>query len=355
MSLVYIIIAILFFGLLVSIHEFGHFVTAKSCGIGVEEFAVGMGPALWKKQKGETLYSVRAIPFGGYCAMRGENGTEDENDSRAFTNAGIGKRLLVLCAGSFMNFALGFVIILLMCIGAAGFPAPVISGFFDGCPYQGADALQVNDRVIEVDGHRIYMYYDVGDYLTKNGTVHDICVRRDGQRVLLDDFSIPAIEYEGQEGKYLGLYFGYDEASPGNALRYSWNSCMEFCRLVWQSLGMLFNGEASVNDLTGPVGIVDLMADTGEQSETTADAIYNIAYLGAFIAVNLAVMNMLPIPGLDGGHIFLMLVSWVIEKIIGRKLDPKYEAAINAAGLILLLALMAYVLFHDIVRVFFHG
>ena len=121
--------------------------------------------------------------------------------------------------------------------------------------------------------------------------------------------------------------------------------------MVWMSLGMLINGEAGVKDLSGPVGIVELMAETGEQAESTSDAIYNILYLGAFIAVNLAIMNLLPIPALDGGRVFLLLVTWLIESLTHKKLDPKYEGYIHGAGMILLLALMGFVMLNDIWKI----
>ena len=160
MSAAYVIIAILIFGVLIAIHEFGHFSVAKLCGVKVNEFAVGMGPAIWKKQKGETLYALRAIPLGGYCAMEGEDG--DSDDPRAFTAQPAWKRVLILCAGSFNNFLLGLVVIFCLYLSATAFVAPTIASFVEGCPYEGADGLQVGDRFVKVDGHRIYQYYDVG-------------------------------------------------------------------------------------------------------------------------------------------------------------------------------------------------
>ena len=121
--------------------------------------------------------------------------------------------------------------------------------------------------------------------------------------------------------------------------------------MVWMSLEQLFSGKVGVKDLSGPVGIVDMMAETGEQAASTVDALYNIFYLGAFIAVNLAVMNLLPIPALDGGRVFLLLVTWLIESVTRKKLNPKYEGYIHAGGMVLLLALMAFVMFNDIVRI----
>ena len=349
MTILYILLAILLFGVLIAIHEFGHFTAAKLCGVRVEEFAIGMGPVLWKEQKGETQYSLRAVPVGGFCAMAGED--EASDDPRAFTSQPVGKRLIILAAGSFMNFLLGLVIVIIIYAGATGFRAPVIADFMDGCPYESAGGFQAGDRILSIDGHRIYQYSDIADFLSRGDGTYDIVVRRDGKRVKLENFRLVPVEYEGQETKMYGFYFGYDEGTFGNKLRYSWNTTMEFGRWVWMGLEQLVEGQVSVNDMAGPVGIVDLMAETGEAAASTADAILDILYLGAFIAVNLAIMNMLPIPALDGGRVFLLLVTWVIEKITKKHLDPKYEGYIHAAGMVLLLALMAFVMFNDIVRI----
>lgn len=349
MTIIYILLAILLFGVLIAVHEFGHFTAAKLCGVRVDEFAIGMGPALIKKQKGETLYSLRAVPIGGFCAMAGED--EALDDPRAFTSQSVWKRLIILAAGSFMNFVLGLVIVLCIYASATGFRAPVIESFMDGCPYEGADGFQAGDRILSIDGRRIYQYSDIADFLSRGDGTYDIVVRRDGKRVELRDFKLVPVEYEGQERKMYGFYFGDDEGTLANKLRYSWNTTMEFGRWVWMGLEQLFQGQVTVNDMAGPVGIVDLMAQTGESAPSTTDAILDILYLGAFIAVNLAIMNMLPIPALDGGRVFLLLVTWVIERITKKRLDPKYEGYIHAAGMVLLLALMAYVMFNDIVRI----
>ena len=350
MTAVYIIIAILFFGILVGIHELGHFAAAKACGVRVEEFAVGMGPAIFKKKKGETEYSLRIIPFGGYCAMTGEDG--ESQDPRAFVNQAHWKRILILVAGSFMNFLLGFVIVLLLYAGVKAVVAPVITEFMPGCPYESADGLQVGDRFQRINGHRIYLQSDINTWLTGDG-VYDLELLRDGETVRLRDFAMERRSYEGQTGQYFGFRFGaVEKASFGLKLRQSWATTKEFVSLVWLSLSELVHGNVGIKDLSGPVGIVDLMAETGEQAETTADALRSIFYLGAFIAVNLAVMNMLPIPALDGGRVFLLLVTWLIETVTRRKLDPRYEGAIHTAGMVLLLALMAFVMFNDIFKLF---
>ncbi len=349
MTVLYILIAILLFGVLIAVHELGHFTAAKACGVRVEEFAIGMGPAIFKRKKGETEYSLRCIPFGGFCAMAGED--EESSDPRAFINQAPWKRVIILAAGSFMNFVLGLVIVLILYANAAAFYAPVLTDFMEGCPYESEEGLQVGDRFYSIDGQRIYQYYNVSEFLSKGDGTYDIVVIRDGKKVKLEDFALVPLQYEGQESKMYGFYFGYDEATFGVKVQNAWNTCMEFGRMVWMSLRELVSGNVGVQDLSGPVGIVDMMAETGEQAESTADALYSIFYFGAFIAVNLAVMNMLPIPALDGGRVFLLLVTWVIETVTKRKLNPKYEGYIHAAGMVLLLGLMAFVMLNDIVRI----
>lgn len=349
MTVLYIIIAILIFGILIAVHELGHFAAAKACGVRVEEFAIGMGPTIVKKQRGETVYSLRCIPMGGFCAMAGED--EESSDPRAFTSQPVWKRIIILVAGALMNFVFGLLVVLLLYSDAQAFRAPVLEGFMDGCPYESADGLQTGDRFYSIDGKKIYQYNDVADFLSQGDGVHDIVVKRNGEKVRLDDFEMVPVEYEGYETKMYGFYFGYDEATFGVKLQHTWNTCMEFGRWVWMGLSQLVSGQVGMKDMAGPVGIVEMMAETGQQSASVKDALYNIFYLGAFIAVNLALMNMLPIPALDGGRVFFLIISWIIERLSHKKLNPKYEGYIHAAGMVLLLGLMAVVMLNDIVRI----
>ena len=178
-TFLYVLLAILFLGVLIAIHEFGHFTAAKACGVRVEEFAVGMGPVLWKKTKGETQYSLRLVPVGGFCAMTGEDGASE--DPRAFTNQAPWKRIIILCAGATMNFIVGLLVIFCLYLSAQGFYVPVLTGFMDGCPYEGAEGLQVGDRVWSIDGHRIYNPDEVGTFDSPGGDTYDIVVIRDGE------------------------------------------------------------------------------------------------------------------------------------------------------------------------------
>lgn len=346
----YIIIAIIIFSILIAIHEFGHFTAAKLCGVKVEEFAIGMGPALFKKQKGETVYALRILPIGGFCAMAGED--EESDDPRAFTNQGFWKKFVILCAGSFMNLVLGIVLILIMYAGAQAFVTPTIDHFMDGCPYEGTEAMQAGDTFYSIDGQRIYLVSDVSSFLMRGDGVYDIVMLRDGEKVELKDFALTTKTYAeyANDGPKYGFVFGYTEATFGTKLEYTWNTTLEFSRLVWLGLGDLINGKVGLKDMSGPVGIVDMMNEVGQQAESTKAAADNLLYISAFIAVNLAIMNMLPIPALDGGRVFLMIVTVIIEAVSHKKLDPKYEGYIHLGGMVLLLGLMALVMYNDITK-----
>ena len=247
-----------------------------------------------------------------------------------------------------MNFVVGLLLLLIVFAQAKSFSTPTLTDFMDGCPYQGEDALQVGDTIWSIDGHRIYFTTNVSEYLARGGDTHDIVVKRGGEKVALNDFYLVAREYPGQDGKMYGFYFGTKPATFGAKLQTTWYSAMDFVRMVWMGLSDLLAGAVGVKDLSGPVGIVSMMNEVGKESATKAAAFSNIAYFSAFIAVNLAVMNMLPLPALDGGRVFCLLVTWVLERISRRKIDPKYEGYIHTAGLVLLLALMAYVMYNDI-------
>lgn len=359
MSLPYIIIGILMFGVLIAVHEFGHFGVSKLFGIKVNEYSIGMGPVLLKKQKGETQYSWRALPIGGYCAIEGEDGESD--DPRAFTKKPIWQRLCVLAAGSFTNLLLGFLIalcILLGCVFSGDYVVGSnrIVGFMDGFPLEGEQGLMVGDRIVGVDGWRVHNSRDMTLFLsTGNGETADIRVRRDGKTVLLKELPLTLRAFTDANGGTVyryGLYFDQDRLTFGVALRESLYDCSYYMRMVWVSLKFLVTGRAGMKDLSGPVGIVKTIGDVGAEAETVGEGLTNVFGLIAFIAVNLAVMNMLPIPALDGGRIFSTIVFALIGLIIGKKPDPKIENYIHGAGLLLMLALMAYVMFNDIVKLF---
>ncbi len=347
----YIVLAIIAFGVLIFVHELGHFLAAKACGVKVTEFSMGMGPRLLHKQGGETVYSLRALPIGGFCAMEGEDGPSD--DPRAFSNHSVLHRLLILVAGSAMNFLLGILLVCIVYAPSGGFHSPVIVGFFPECPYQGT--LQEGDEIRSVNGHRIYFTNNFSEYAGADADGDlDLVIRRDGKNIRLDAYHMVPVEYTEDDGtvtlKY-GLYFGIEEANVFTTLKYSLYTCLDFVRMVWQGLVQLFTGQAAMSDLTGVVGIVDIINETGQSAPTVSQGVENVVFLMAFIAVNLAVMNMLPIPALDGGHVLTLLICFAIEKITGKKPNPMIEGYIHYVGLILLLLLMAVVLYFDVARI----
>lgn len=346
----FIVIAIIAFGVLVGIHEFGHFVAAKSLGVKVNEFSIGMGPALLKRQKGETLYALRCLPIGGYCAMEGED--EETDDPGCFTKQPAWKKIIILAAGSFMNFLLGFVIVLVIFFQAAGFNTTVIGGIAEGSPYAGEDGFMVGDEIYSVDGHRTYFAGNVDLYLSRNSSgVYDIVVIRDGERVELKDFAFAPQEYDGQTS--WGLTFNVTRTSFWNVIKYSWYTTIDFVRQVWLALSDLVTGLMGFDDMAGVVGIVGMINDVGNetaQSQGIGVALMDVAYLVAFIAVNLAVMNMLPIPALDGGRILFVLLNVLIKLVTRRTIPARYEGYVHAAGMVVLLGLMAFVMFNDISR-----
>ena len=349
-----ILFAILLFSFLIFIHEFGHFIAAKLSGVQVNEFAMFMGPAIFKKQYGETLYSLRCIPIGGYCAMEGEE--EDTDNPRSFQKAAWWKRLIILVAGAALNFLVGVMIMVIVFLPAKQFITPVVSSFEPWSTVQGEDGLQVGDRFLEVDGEKIYTQSNVSMLLSFNpGNVHDLVVERNGEKVFLDDFEMLRHEVENNDGTKSMLYgfsFSIEDATLGERLRYAWACSMDTVRTVRLSLQMLLTGQAGLKDMSGPVGIVQIMSDTAQQSATAFDAFMNMLYFGGFIAINLAVMNLLPIPALDGGRVVGLLLTTAVEKVTKKKIDPKYEGYLHGAGMILLLVLMAVIMFKDIFVLF---
>lgn len=349
-----VLFAILLFSFLVFIHELGHFAAAKLSGVQVNEFSLFMGPALWKKQVGETLYAIRLVPIGGYCAMEGEDGGSD--NPRSFDKAAWWKRLIILVAGAAMNFAAGVILMIAIYLPIQQVVVPVIDSFEEFSTVDGTDGLQVGDTILEVDGEKIYVQSDFSMILSLNpGDVHDLVVERNGRTVVLQDLRMekhPVIYEDGSTGMLYGMNFSLESLTLGGKLRYAWNQCLDTIRMVRLSLQMLLTGQAGISDMSGPVGIVQQMSTVAEASATKLDALLNMLYFGAFIAINLAVMNLLPIPALDGGRVVGLLITTAAEGITKKKIDPKYEGYLHGAGMILLLGLMAVIMFKDIFVLF---
>ena len=351
-TFVYILVAVLVFGVLIAVHELGHFLAAKACGVRVNEFSIGMGPAIFKKKKGDTLYSLRCLPFGGFCAMEGED--EASTDPAALENQGFWAKLLIFAAGAFMNFLTGLIIIFCLYVGAKAFTTPVINIFADGCPLQGV--LQAGDEIAAIDGEKIYVFSDVTMLLNLNqGESHDLTIIRGGEKIELSGVAMERREYTDQSGnqyKGYGLNFTVEKATFGSRLRVSLANAADFVRMVRLSLQMLVTGQAGVKDISGPVGIVSVITDVGQSSGSTSAAVRNIAYLAAMIAVNLAVMNLLPLPALDGGKILFLVINALCMLVIRKRIPQKFESYVHVAGFALLMLLMLAVTFQDVWKIF---
>ena len=349
-----ILFAILLFSILIFVHELGHFAAAKWSGVQVNEFSLFMGPAIWKKQVGETLYAIRTIPIGGYCAMEGEDGGSD--DPRSFDKAAWWKRLIILVAGAAMNFITGVLLMVIVYLPAQAVVVPVIDSFEPYSTVCGENGLQTGDRILEVDGEKIYVQSDFSLILSLNpGDVHDLVVERGGDRVALNDFRMEkhtVVDESGGQRQMFGMNFSIEQLDLGGKLRYAWYQCLDTVRMVKLSLQMLVSGQAGLKDMSGPVGIVQMMSETAEASETSLDALLNLLYFGAFIAINLAVMNLLPVPALDGGRVVGLLITTAVEAVTHKKIDPKYEGWLHGVGMMALLGLMAVIMFKDIIFLF---
>ena len=349
-----VLFAILLFSFLIFIHELGHFVAAKLSGVQVNEFSMFMGPAIFKKQVGETLYSIRCIPIGGYCAMEGEDGGSDNPCS--FEKATWWKKLIILVAGAAMNFLAGVLIFAILYLPGDQVVVPTIGEFMDCCIFNHEDGLQLGDEILEIDGEKIYTNGDISLILELNPTTnHDVVVLRNGSKLVFDDLPM-AHTHQNEDGtEYLHYGFAFGSVKQVDLLgkiRFVGNVIADNVRSVRLSLQMLLTGKAGVQDMSGPVGIVQMMSEVASESDTGMLAFLNMLSFGGMIALNLAIMNLLPIPALDGGRILGVLIITAFEKLTGRKLDPKYEGYLHAAGMVLLLGLMAIIMFKDIFVIF---
>ncbi len=336
-----IVYAILVFGLLVIVHELGHFLAAKAVGIKVNRFSVGLGPRLWGFSVGETDFAICALPFGGACIMEGED--ENSQEPRAFGNKPIWARAIVTVAGSFMNFLLGLVVLSILVAPSTAISQPVVTGFPAELG-QTNEGILVGDRIYSIDGERVYTASNISYLLSRKAEDHVIVVIRDGKKVKFSADLIPKAYGDSQTLRY-GLDLAVEEATFGNKVDYVWNLTRDYVRLIRLSIMDLVTGRAGAEDLSGPVGITATLSQAASAKE------YRMLWtLIAFIAINLAVMNLLPLPALDGGRLLFLAVETFCVVFHIKKLNPKYESYVHAAGLILFLGLMIFVTYNDIVR-----
>lgn len=333
-----ILIAILFFELIILVHEGGHFFAAKMMKVKVNEFSIGMGPKLFQFQKGDTKFTLRLILFGGYCAMEGEDSESDDKNS--FANKKVIQRVFVVVAGAVMNLILGVLIILGMVCSQELVGTPVVADF-DKDAVSNA-YLEQNDRILAIDGMRVYTTTDIttGFSRSADGEV-EFLIKRDGKTKTVNaKFNTQKIDGKNYIDMDFYLY-GVEKTVP-NVLRETGRQFMSFCRMIFLSLHDLITGKYGLSDMSGPVGTVSVVSGAVKMSLTSTFRIM------AFLTINIGLFNLFPFPALDGWKLFILLYEGIFKK----KLPQKFEWMINAVGLVVLLGLMCLVTFSDITKLF---
>ncbi len=336
----YIIIAILLFGLLILVHELGHYLTARIFGVAINEFSIGMGPKIfsWTSKKTAIAYSLRALPIGGYVSMAGED--EESDNPNAFDKKPVWQRMIITVAGSASNVLLAFVVMFILVASTPQLGSTQISKFRDGAVSPSYN-LQVGDVITGINGNKVHISRELGYYISRYGTEPvDITVMRGGEEKTLTGV-VFAVATDDETGYVYGKADFYVNVAPKNVGTVIKNGFFESCltiRMLVDSLADLFSGAYGVDDLSGPVGVTTVIADAAK-----TDA-YQLWYIFVFIAMNLGVMNLLPFPALDGGRLIVL----VIELIIRRPVNKKVEGYINMAGMIILFSFMAFITVKDI-------
>lgn len=340
-----ILVALLVFSVIIIVHELGHFLLAKYNGITVNEFSLGMGPRLLSFERGGTRYSWKLLPFGGSCMMMGEDGEEEGEGS--FVSKSVWARISVIAAGPVFNFLLAFFLSLFI-VGNIGYDPAVILGVVEGYPAAEA-GLEAGDVITSMNGKHIRLYREFSNYVMfHEGETIEFEYVRDGQTYVTT--VEPVMTENGYKFGISGSVNYRQKTGVLDTLKYSAYEVYYWIDTTLQSLGMMLKGGVELDDMSGPVGVVEAIGDTYEESksEGTLYVWLNLFNVAILLTANLGVMNLLPIPALDGGR----LVFLIIEAIRGKRLNPETEGKIHFAGLMVLLALMVVVMFNDIRKIF---
>lgn len=341
-----ILIALIIFGVIVLIHEFGHFLFAKLSGIKVLEFSVGMGPRIFSIKGKETRYSLKLLPLGGSCAMQGED--EETPAPGSFSAAPVLSRIATIAAGPIFNFILAFFVAIFI-VANMGVDKPVISGFIEGLPAS-SSGLTVGDEIKKINGKGIDFYRNISTYLyLHTGEDISLTVLRNGDEIKTVNIT-PA--YNEEYNNYmLGIEGnGYEKLqNPLEVIKYAVLEVKYTIATTIDSLIYLIRGKANAGEISGPIGIITVIGDTVEQSKSRGIflVILSLAQMTLLLSANLGVMNLLPLPALDGGRIIFLF----LEVILRRPLNRKLEGYVHLAGFALLMLLMVFVMFNDIRRI----
>ncbi|MCT4596389.1 MAG: RIP metalloprotease RseP [Vallitalea sp.] len=347
-----IIVAILIFGLLVLVHELGHFLAARKNGILVEEFAIGMGPKLVGIKRGDTLYSIRLLPFGGYCKMLGEDEVVADDD-RAFSNKSVGARIVVVVAGAAFNIILAFIFACII-VGNAGEYTTTVKGLSNNSPAYNA-GLRDGDEIIKVDNHRIISYSEIGLYINlKKGEPIDVTYKRNGETMIVNITPNVEImpEQDNRKRYFIGIkdFYTMDQGNFIQVIKYGFLKVVFWIKTVFISLGMLIHGQVQKQDIGGPLRIMSEISKGYSESAKIGfrNVFLTISSYIVLLSANLGVMNLLPIPALDGGRLVFLLLEAIRRKPINRE----KEAYVHFVGFVLLMILMVFLFYNDFRNVF---
>jgi regulator of sigma E protease len=347
----YIIVALLIFGLLIMIHEFGHFIVARLCGVYIEEFSIGMGTKILqrKTKKQGTLLSLRALPIGGYVSMKGENEDEDAPDS--FSRKRVWQRMLIVVAGAAMNLLLGFLIVFIIVCSSEYLASTTVHSFFDNATSNAVGGLEVGDDIIRVGDVRVHTGEELTYEIMNQG--HEpltLTVVRGGEQKVLENVIFPQIEEKGIIFGDSDFYVvALSDPTLGHMLSITWHRSLSLVKMVWDSLANLVTGRYTVDAVSSPIGVTAAVKDTITQSGWTGTQILQyVLHITAVISVNLGVFNLIPFPALDGGRFAFLVVEGIIRKPISREI----EGRIHFVGIALLMLLMVFIVFKDIIGLF---
>lgn len=342
------LIFIVMLGLIVVVHEGGHFLVGRKNGIAVKEFAMGFGPKIFGRKVGDTMITINALPFGGACIFEGMDGSADESRDDLFEKASIFARISTIFAGPFFNFILAF-ILSIMVIGCIGYDEPQIAGVLEGYPAHQA-GLQAGDIIKSIGGRRIISYRDISSYTFYfEEKTTEVVYERNGK----DYTAILTPLYDESEDRYLfGIAgsMGRKKVNPLRVVRYAFHEVYYWIDISYKSIGMMFQGRVTGDDVAGPVGVAQVVGETYDHAKP--DGAYyiwlNMLNLTILISANLGVMNLLPLPALDGGRLIFLFIELVTRK----RVDPEKEAMVHFAGIIVLIIIMFLVMFNDIGKFF---
>lgn len=336
----YILLAIVIFGVLILVHELGHYITARIFDVHINEFAIGMGPCIFSRTSKKTgiAYSLRLFPVGGFVSMVGED--EDSDDERALCKKPVWQRIIITAAGSLMNIILGIILTFAMIVSSSAIGGTVVAQFSENS-VSAEKGLEIGDEILAIDGAKTHISTQVVYEITRctDGPV-DITVLRNGEKVEINDV---AFGQETEDGITYGICdfkISAEEKSAVNVIRHTWHTAMLSIKMIWQSLGDLITGRYGMEAVSGPVGVTSTITTVAKQSTVS------LLYLCSIIAMNLGIFNLLPVPALDGGRLFFQLIELIFRRPVNRKI----EGYIHFIGIVVLLSFMVLITFKDILK-----